>query len=79
MTDEITKSCETCRTSKEGLDKIKETGKLLSGANMICVDCEFNPGRAIFGDLFGQPRDNWRPRESLNTDIPESKEMEKKK
>ena len=83
------RTCQTCAVSQMGLENIRATGNLLSGANAACITCKYNPGREMFGpilDAFGPATDNWQPRnqvlavkEPLNTKAPKSKGMKKKK
>ena len=80
---EIEKGCQTCAISHAGLEKMNETGNILSAACTPCIKCSRNIGRQIFGPMleqfFGSPIDNWQPRVSLNTTPPKSKKIKKGK
>ena len=77
------RSCQTCAISHAGLEKMNETGNILSAACTPCIKCSRNIGRQIFGPMleqfFGSPIDNWQPRVSLNTTPPKSKKIKKGK
>lgn len=73
MTDSIEKpsgkerSCQSCAVSQMGLENIRATGNLMSGANASCLTCERNPGQEMFAGimaLFGPPTDNWQERKN---------------
>ena len=77
------RSCQTCAISHAGVERLKETGNIMSAACGPCIKCSRNMGRQLFGATleayFGAPVDNWQPRVSLNTEPPKSKGSKKRK